>query len=76
MPGLTEQQRKGPRWRAEPGCSHETGLTLLCSSGLRPPTGSRKKGPGHGLLKSLALSPEKHHGLWTRHEHSATVIRV
>lgn len=41
MPGLTEQQQKGPRWRAEPGCSHETGLTLLL--GARTPNREQKE---------------------------------
>lgn len=74
MPGLTEQQQKGPRWRAEPGCSHETGLTLLL--GARTPNREQQEETRLWPAKSLVLSPEKHHGLWTRHEYSSTAIRV
>lgn len=53
---MESRARPQPQGRAGP-------VPLL---GLRPPTGSRKRSPDPGLLKSLVLSPEQHHGLWTR----------
>lgn len=53
---MESRARPQPRGRAGP-------VPLL---GLRPPTGSRKRSPDPGLLKSLVLSPKWHHGLWTR----------
>lgn len=74
MLGLTKH-RKGPRRRAEPGCSHRADPALLHSA--QSPARSRKRRPGLGLSPgnhrecSAAVTRERDQ---TPHHHPGTSL--